>query len=95
VTALMPAPAAPALADVHREPATDRPRHRQLVLILGRGPLVLDLATTLTPRREWRVQLLVDLPGRLPVPMLAVLLPRPASRPARSGLRLPPRDGAA
>jgi hypothetical protein len=95
VTALMPTTAAATLADVHREPAMDGPRHRQLVLILVLGPLVLDLAATLTPRCEWRVELLIHLARRLTVPVLAVFLLRPAPRPARNGFGSPRENGAA
>lgn len=74
MTALMPTPATATLADMHREPTTNRPRLRQLILILKLDPLLLDLPTTLTPRPQRRVELLIDLPGRPTAPMPAVLL---------------------
>jgi hypothetical protein len=55
VTTLMPASAAPALADMHSEPATQPPRLGQLVLMLVLGALVLDLPAALAPRRKRRV----------------------------------------
>ena len=72
MTALMAAPTAAALADVHSEPATNRARLGQFVLILQLRPFVLDLPATLAPRSERRVELLTDLPKRLPVSMPAV-----------------------
>ena len=90
--ALLAASATGTLADVHREPAAQSPRLGQLVLILVLGPLMLDLAATLAPRRQRRVELLIDFPGRLTVPMPAVLIPATTTRPARLGLRLPARE---
>ena len=92
MAALMPASAAPALADMHSEPAADRPRLGQLVLILKLDALVHDLPATLTPRRKRRVELLIHLPRRLAMTMPAVLLARPATRPTRPPLRLPARE---
>jgi hypothetical protein len=74
VTALMPTPATPALPDMHSEPPADRPRLGQLVLILVLGPVVLDLPTALTSRPERRVELRIDLPQRLAMPMPTVLI---------------------
>jgi hypothetical protein len=62
----------------------NRPRLGQLVLILKLDPLLLDLPTTPAPRVKRRVEFLIDLPRRLAMTMLAVPLPRPATRPARS-----------
>ena len=92
MTALMPAPATRALPDVHSEPTTDPPRLGQLILILVLDPVLLDLTATLTPRLQWRVELLIDLPWRLAMPMATVIIPRPAPRPARVRLRLPARE---
>ena len=92
MTALMPATTTPTLADMHSEPTTEPPRLGQLVLILVLDPVMLDLPATLTPRRERRVELLIDLPRRLAMTMPTVLLPRPAPRPASALLRLPARE---
>ena len=89
---LMPTPAAPALADMHSKPPTDRPRLGQLLLILKLGALMVDLPATLTPRRKPRLELLIHLRGRLAMTMPAMLLPRPAPRPTRPPLRLPARE---
>ena len=92
MTALMPTPAAAALADMHSEPSTDPPRLGQLVLILILSVVVLDLPATLAPRLQRRLQLLIHFRGRLAMPMPAVVLPRPTPRPARLFLRGPTRE---
>ena len=92
MTALMPATATAALADMHSEPPTDPPGLGQVVLILVLDPVFLDLAATLAPWPERRVQLLINLPRRLAMPMPAVLITRPAPRPTRLRLRLPTRE---
>jgi hypothetical protein len=73
----MTAPATRTFADMDSEPATDRPRLGQLVLILKLDPLLLDLPTTPTPRPERRDELLIHLPRRLAMTMLAVLTELP------------------
>jgi hypothetical protein len=83
VAALVATPAAAALADMHHEPATQPPRHGQLILILVLDPLLLDLPATLAPIRKRRVALLIDLPRRLTATMPAVRITRPPTRPAR------------
>jgi len=88
----MAAPTAAALADVHSEPATNRARLGQFVLILKLRPFVLDLPATLASRSERRVELLIDHPRRLPVPIPAVFLSRTTTRPARLRLRLTARE---
>ncbi len=93
MTALVPRPATPTLADLHPKPATDRPRLCKLVLILKLAALVLD-PVTLTPPSQWRVELLIHLPRRLAMRMAAMLLPRPAPRPG-SDFGSPREDGAA
>ena len=95
MTALMPAPAAAALADMHREPATQPPRLGKLILILVLDPLLLDLPATLTPRDKRRVQLLIDLPRRLTMTMPAVIITRPPTRPARALQIGSPRENGA
>ena len=80
---------------MHREPATERPRLGQLVLILVLDPLLHDLPTTLTPRLKRRVELLVDLPRRLAMTMPAVLIPRPTPRPAADADFGSPRENGA
>ena len=92
MTALMPTTTTATLADMHREPSTERLRLWQLLLVLELRALMLDLSTALTPRRQRRHELLINLPGRLAMPVPAVLIPRPASRPAPLGLRLPARE---
>ncbi len=92
MTALMTAPAAATLADMHPKPATDRSGLGQLVLVLKLAALMLDLPATLTPINQQRIELLIHLPRRLAMTMLAVIIPRPASRPARRRLRLPTRE---
>ncbi len=71
----MATPAAAALADMHPKPATDRPRLGQLVLILVLAALVLDLPATPAPRSQQRIELLIHLPRRLTMRMLAVIIP--------------------
>ena len=92
VTALMPAPAAAALADMHSEPAAQPPRLGQLVLILVLGPLLLDLPAALAPRRMRRVELLINLLWRLTMTMPPVLLTRPTTGPTRTPRTLPARE---
>jgi hypothetical protein len=74
MTALMTTPATAALPDMHPKPTTDRPRVGQLVLILKLAAFLLDLPATPTPWRQRRVKLLIDLPWRLAVTMLAVIV---------------------
>ena len=92
MTALMAAPAAAALTDMHRKPATDRPWLGQLVLILELDPLLANLPTALAPLRQRRVNLLIDLARRLAVSMPTVLITGPPTRPARTVRRLPTRE---
>lgn len=92
MTALVAATTTGTFADVHREPPSDRPRLGQLILVLVLDPLLLDLPATLTPRRQRRVELLVDLLRRLAMTMPAVPLSRPAARTDRSRLRRPARE---
>lgn len=73
----MPPSAAPAHADMHREPATHPPWLGKLILILVLDPLLPDLPATLTPIRKRRVQLLIDLPRPLTVTMPAVIITQP------------------
>jgi hypothetical protein len=91
----MPATTTPTLADMHSEPTTEPPRLGQLILILVLDPVMLDLPATLTPRRERRVELLIDLPRRLAMTMLPCS--SPDRRPSRRGrcFGSPRENGAA
>jgi hypothetical protein len=77
---------------MHSKPTTDPPRLGQLILILVLDPVLLDLTATLTPRLQRRVELLINLPRRLAMPVPTMLIPRPAPRPTRALLRLPARE---
>jgi hypothetical protein len=67
---------------MHREPAAHHPRLGQLVLILKLDTILDDLPATPTPRFQRRVELLINLPRRLTMTVLAVIITRPAPGPA-------------
>jgi len=85
----MAAPAKPTRADVHREPAAQHPRLRQLILTLKLDPVLDCLPATPTPRLKQRVELLINLARRLAMSMPTVIITRPAPRPASLLLGLP------
>ena len=74
MAALMPMPATPAAADEHTDLAADRSRLGQLLLPLRDNPLMLDLPAALAPIRNQRLERLINLPGRRPMAVTAMLI---------------------
>ena len=92
MAALMAPSTTRARPDMHAKPPTHRSRIRQLILVLILDPLLDDLPTALAPRNQRRVELLINSSARLSMPMPAVLLARPTTRPPLRLLGLPARE---